>query len=71
MSSDRFQLPDVRFVKRIVVGSDNPQALKSEEDIQAAADLLNRCLNDLPKGRIIAPAPCPSTARPGPFCCSP
>ncbi len=54
MSSERFQLPDIRFIKRIVVGSDNPQSLKSEEDIQAAADLLNRCLNDLPKGRIIA-----------------
>jgi len=54
VSTDRFQLPDVRFVKRIVVGSDNPEQLKTEADIAMAADLLNRCFSDFPRGRIIA-----------------
>ena len=53
MSSERFQLSDVRFVKRVVVGSDNPASMKTEADIQAAADLLNRCLTGAPKGVIL------------------
>lgn len=46
-------LSDVRFVKRIVVGSSNPAQMTSERDIEAAQALLNRCLNDTPKGSII------------------
>ncbi|QJE72439.1 hypothetical protein HHL28_04405 [Aerophototrophica crusticola] len=48
-----FDLTDVGFVKRITVGSTNPERMATEEEVQAAADLLNRCLSDSPKGRII------------------
>ena len=48
-----FDLTDVGYVKRIVVGSNNPESQKTEEEIQKAADLLNRCLSETPKGIII------------------
>ena len=48
-----FDLADVRFIKRIVVGSDNPERMKTEEEISQAVALLNRCLTDSPKGTII------------------
>lgn len=48
-----FDLTDVGYVKRIVVGSKDPEKLVAEDDIQAAVDLLNRCLSDSPKGRIL------------------
>lgn len=53
MADDRFQLSDMRFVKRIAVGSQNPSPIKSEEEIEQAMTLLNRCLTDLPKGVIV------------------
>lgn len=53
MAGDRFQLSDMRFIKRIVVGSQDPSPLKSEEEIEQAAALLNRCLTDIPKGTIL------------------
>jgi hypothetical protein len=46
-------LSDVGFVKRIVVGSNNPANLQSEDEIRQAMALLNRCLNEAPKGKII------------------
>lgn len=46
-------LADITYVKRIVVGSSDPKALKSEEEVAATISLLNRCLSDLPKGQII------------------
>ena len=48
-----FDLTDVGYVRRITIGSTNPEKLASEEEAQAAADLLNRCLSEPPKGRII------------------
>lgn len=48
-----FDLSDVGFVKRITVGNTNPEKLLTEAEIQAAADLLNRCLTNSPRGRII------------------
>lgn len=48
-----YDLSDVGFVKRIVVGSRNPESLTSEQEIQAAVSLLNRCLSETPKGRIL------------------
>lgn len=48
-----FDLTDVGFVKRITVGNTNPEKLLTEAEIQAAADLLNRCLTNSPRGRII------------------
>jgi hypothetical protein len=46
-------ISDVGYVKRIVVGSNNPANLQSEEQINTAMALLNRCLTETPKGRII------------------
>jgi hypothetical protein len=48
-----FDLADVRFIKRIVIGSDNPERMKTEAEINQAISLLNRCLTDSPKGHII------------------
>ncbi|MGE7136929.1 hypothetical protein ACQKIE_04790 [Luteibacter sp. NPDC031894] len=48
-----FDLTDVKFVKRVVVGSDNPNQMTSETQIEEARALLNRCLTDTPKGAII------------------
>lgn len=48
-----FDLADVRYIKRIVVGSNNPERMKTEEEIQEAVGLLNRCLSETPKGTII------------------
>ena len=44
---------DVTYVKRIVVGSNNPADLQSEDRITTAMALVNRCLSDAPQGRII------------------
>jgi hypothetical protein len=46
-------LADVTYVKRIVVGSNDPKAPKSEAEVAEALALLNRCLSEPPKGRII------------------
>ena len=46
-------LSDIRFVKRISVGTNNPGHVLAEEEIQEAVNLLNRCLNGPPKGIII------------------
>jgi len=48
-----FDLTDVGFVARIAVGSLNPEQMRSQLEVGAATDLLNRCLSDSPKGRII------------------
>lgn len=48
-----FDLTDVGYVERIVVGSRDPENLAQEDAIEAAVALLNRCLTDSPKGRII------------------
>jgi hypothetical protein len=46
-------LSDVRFVKRISVGTSNPGHVLAEEEIQKAVNLLNRCLSGPPSGTII------------------
>lgn len=48
-----FDLTEVSYVKRIVVGSNDPESMRSENEIEEAAKLLNRCLSDTPKGKII------------------
>jgi hypothetical protein len=48
-----FDLTDVGYVKRITIGSENPEKMRTEAEIQQAVDLLNRCLSDTPKGTII------------------
>lgn len=49
-----FDLTEVRFVKRITVGNDDPGRMRTPEEIEAAADLLNKCLTGAPRGSIIA-----------------
>ena len=45
--------PDITFVKRIVLGSRDAENQRGEEEIVRSLDLLNRCLRETPKGRII------------------
>ena len=46
-------LTEVTFVKRIVVGSNNPTDLQTNDRVEAAMALLNRCLSNQPQGKII------------------
>ena len=46
-------LTDIRYVKLVPVGSVNPNHPLSEQSREEQAALLNRCLNDYPKGVII------------------
>lgn len=48
-----FDLTDVRYVKRISIGSSNPGDMLTDEEIQKAMDLLNKCLAGPPVGTII------------------
>ena len=48
------EVSDVRYVKRISVGTSDPGHILSEEEIQKAVDLLNNCLLGTPRGKIIA-----------------
>lgn len=48
-----FDLTDVGFIARLSIGSLNPEDLKSNESIEEAINLLNRCLSNSPKGRVI------------------
>lgn len=48
-----FDMTDVGFVKRVTLGSTHHEALHHQEDLDVQADLLNRCLNDYPRGKII------------------
>lgn len=46
-------LTDIRYIKLVSVGSVNPNNPLSEQSREEQAALLNRCLNDYPKGMII------------------
>jgi len=46
-------LSDFRYIKDITVGSINPNVLLSDEGRAEQVELLNKCLNDYPKGVII------------------
>lgn len=48
-----FDLTDVKFVKRVVVGSNDPSQMSTEAQVEQARALLNRCLTESPKGKII------------------
>ena len=54
MSQKKAELSDFHYVKLVTIGSVNPNAPLSDQDKQAQMDLLNRCLNDYPRGTIIA-----------------
>ncbi|SHG48564.1 hypothetical protein [Massilia sp. CF038] len=53
MSSNHFQLTNMRFIKRIVVGNDNPQSMRTEAEVAAAMDLVNQCLSATPRGYLL------------------
>lgn len=46
-------LSDIHYVKMVPVGSVNPNSPLSEQSQRQQVMLLNRCLNDYPKGVII------------------
>lgn len=46
-------LTDIRYVKLVPIGSVNPNNPLSDQAKEAQVELLNRCLNDYPKGIII------------------
>jgi hypothetical protein len=48
-----FDLTDVKFIKRVVVGSDNPNQMRTDAQLEEAQALINRCLTDTPRGSII------------------
>ena len=48
-----FDISDIRFIKRISVGSSDPGHILSEDEIKEATDLLNRCLAGPPSGKIV------------------
>lgn len=52
--ADTFSVSDVGYVHRIVIGNNNPEKQPDEELFRKQNALLNRCLTEYPKGRIIA-----------------
>lgn len=48
-----FDLTDVHYVKRITIGTSDPAKMLSEKEVEAAIELLNKCLTGPPKGTII------------------
>lgn len=52
-SQNKPDYTQVRYIKAVSIGSINPNILLSDEDKAAQAELLNRCLNDYPKGIIV------------------
>ena len=48
-----FDVSAVGYVKRVVIGNTDPEKTVNEEDIEKQRQLLNRCLSDSPRGRII------------------
>lgn len=53
MSSDITSNMDITYVHRIIVGNDNPEQQNDEEKYKNQLALLNRCLSESPKGKII------------------
>jgi len=50
---EKSTLADIRYIKLVPVGSVNPNNPLSDQSKAEQAALLNRCLNDYPKGIII------------------
>ncbi len=50
---EKSTLTDVHYVKLVPVGSVNPNNPLSEQSREQQLALLNRCLNDYPRGTII------------------
>lgn len=50
---EKKDLSDIHYIKLVTLGSVNPNNPLSEESRERQVILLNRCLNDYPKGMII------------------
>lgn len=50
---EKTDLTEIRYVKMVPVGSVNPNNPLSDQSKEEQAALLNRCLNDYPKGVIM------------------
>lgn len=50
---EKMTLADVKYIKLVPVGSVNPNNPLSDQSREEQAKLLNRCLNDYPKGILI------------------
>ncbi len=48
-----FSQSDVKYVHRLVVGNSDPEKQPDENLYNEQLKLLNRCLSDYPKGKII------------------
>lgn len=48
-----FDLSCVGFVKRIIVGNNNPEKVTTDAEIEKQVNLLNKCLQEYPKGKIV------------------
>lgn len=48
-----YDITDVGYIERIVVGSTTPEHIPTNEENQEKIQMINRCLTDFPKGRII------------------
>lgn len=50
---EKMTLNEVAYIKLVAVGSVNPNHPLSDQSREAQVKLLNRCLNDYPKGIIL------------------
>lgn len=50
---EKTDLTEIRYVKMVPIGSVNPNNPLSDQSREEQAALLNRCLNDYPKGVIM------------------
>lgn len=50
---EKAELTDIHYVKLVPVGSVNPNNPLSDQSRSQQVELLNRCLNDYPKGVIL------------------
>jgi hypothetical protein len=51
--SETFDIAEMRFIKRVVIGNTDPTNMKDESAIQKQMNYLNRCLQENPKGQIV------------------
>lgn len=50
---EKTTLTDIHYIKLVPIGSVNPNNPLSDQSREAQVALLNRCLNDYPKGVIV------------------
>lgn len=49
-----FDLSEISYIKRITVGSTNPELQRHPNEIEMQMEVVNRCLRETPKGKILA-----------------